>query len=1051
MIRSSDEPALHPNPHNMFSFISSVIAHRINGVKNFSRLHVGTETELTEILLESLLPRLVEYESVFQRTRWAKSEWTIIHNPHFMLLDLQKIPCRPPRSVLTFLDKLAKARDQLWTEIRAKTGTPSFRDALPKGLPVQCLQPSEKWATWAMADEEAAPFTTERFRSILFCDSDSALAEIPGEQEGVVWIVDSLAYLIKCSVANYTSKKKKFDFIMSIWRHYSESISLSPVQLAGFKDMFIRFLRRLELSAAIGAINPPQLPSIKAIFGSRRGVDEFIKWDLRAADDGHTSRASFSNSEKADNVTVLHYRLKATAVARCSRPTMQDFDSSYDGDWKIWKPELIVNKLSSQDREALLLFALLLMDTYTDREEKLLSKPFPRGSSQPRYPRLSLDEAFVSDLKADPYTTGDAALEMIRRLAGIAPATLLHDLASALLDRISRNGTEPEDQALVKYAFRLVAAICVTDQPGRAVDLVIRAVQDFPGASSFHRHLGFLRLGRALPPSAADIYMEKIAAFILESPDAQRQRREGREQDSTVLSGTVGQVTPSKEQVFIKITTVKMLAEILAEADFVSSAKTLRILHSLFYASHSVDTRKAVISALLKIIRRTSGSEEGYRMLASLSMAAAVPNERVIVSEEEWLAAEQGGPLPEVDVHRPLLELFVDEARDALPERFHEAYVRDALLPLLEESTRQHNRWIKAFLGRLELTPEEKSVTDFGPFNRFRDHLADSIWARWTKYLPRSYLYLTHRRWALSYFDYRLLGNISNKLASRNPNWEMTNAGEHWSSFFDSHSSIHFQAFTSLSRPFFDPEDFQTSTVPDGVTIDHVEKEYRERAAIVLRHPYTFRHARVSLQLLMDALYNLAPWSHHVKEIDCDKKRIRIIPRLQRLLGDIIADCDTLRRTEPAQEKQQPRIFPSHLQLSTFLLPYPHVQFDSSKDDNSRYDKFSSAVISLIKAYTDPTVNPSLLIEGEYLKSALDRLEEEDIIPCAICLGNAPADEHELPIGLLRVGLARHLLGRLRLDDRLCALKENEELRGMVGIWKESLSETVRRVGWGLD
>lgn len=131
-----------------------------------------------------------------------------------------------------------------------------------------------------------------------------------------------------------------------------------------------------------------------------------------------------------------------------------------------------------------------------------------------------------------------------------------------------------------------------------------------------------------------------------------------------------------------------------------------------------------------------------YAALVSISGTAAGPGERVQTSESQRREAENGGTLPEVDKGRPLFKFFIEEIRTLLPSDFNEAYVRDLVLPLLKESSRQHNRWMCAFLSRIELTPEEKSVADFGHFGIVGT--TELILENWKAYLPKRYL-LQHR------------------------------------------------------------------------------------------------------------------------------------------------------------------------------------------------------------------------------------------------------------------------------------------------------------------
>lgn len=224
--------------------------------------------------------------------------------------------------------------------------------------------------------------------------------------------------------------------------------------------------------------------------------------------------------------------------------------------------------------------------------------------------------------------------------------------------------------------------------------------------------------------------------------------------------------TPEKaSSSFVKITTIKLLAYLLAKSNFVSLIISLDILRTLFAASRHIAMRRTVVDGVLTRLRKNSDMEKSagdeiYVAFKSFSLAAANPSERNTISEEVWLSAEAGGPLPEVNSDRLLLDLCIKDAKGTLPKRFYPDYVRRVVLSLLDESTKHHSRWMRIFLGRVALTPDEVSVTDFGPFG---DTAVDLVLKEWTSYLPPEYL-IHHRAWALSYLDCRTLEDINDKM-----------------------------------------------------------------------------------------------------------------------------------------------------------------------------------------------------------------------------------------------------------------------------------------------
>lgn len=1100
MILASQEPSFYAyNRRTVAQLFNEVVNARIDGVKMLSRARVATEAELAGVLLDSLLPIFLEYERLSLLEAHEDLNWEDVRGP-LAGIYAPSHKRKPPRHVLAFFDKLAKARDELWMQERIKhyPQVSSLSAGLPKGLAVQYLLPDRYWFARAIDNPEAAPYTAGRLREVLFCDSATAFTKVPSDTRFIGPFVDNLRSAVDFLIANdQNSIAMRKERVVSVWRHYSESVLSGPVQLACFKSWLAHIVES-DLKIAARAIEHPVLPFSAAIFDSLPDATEMVTWNPLPHGNNDGDGSSFSGTEneneKEESATILQYRLTAGDVwgswkeNKTQRPFPWHISKDLDP-LSIWKLDLDVKRLQLRDCEALILSSLLFIDTYTGREEKLLSNhPFPQGTSnQPRYSRVSLDPEFVSAV-AKKGNGLRRAVEVIRRLAHIVPAAVLHDVTLALLERLVRLEQNSGDFTTIQEtAFHLIKIMHATDRPELAVDLFLKAFRDLPNSSSWHRHLPCGRLGRSLPATGAEAFVDSFADFLIEGFGGQKKRpsAEKRESDTTAPVQTGGQATlaPSKKKPFVKITTVKILAQLLATANFISPAKAVDILRSLFHVGGHIDVRVAVIQALLHIMRSTPDSSninEAYKVLVSLAPIAARPNERVRVTEEQWLAAESGeGDLPEVSPDRPLLELFTQKASRLLPERFHQAYVRDAVLPLLEESTKQHNRWMKAFVNRIELTPAEASVEDFGPFDT---DLVYSIWRFWPHYyFPKSFLRSHHRARTLRYIDCRVLENVSKKLAAQNASWEVTNAGMHWRDFFK--GNVNASSFscplwllkTTLDSPTKKKEanNPPDDTAGDAITEEDIENEYCEQAAILLRNPYSVKYVdsttfEVSLKSFVSVLFHVHPFRKESAQTqpktteEQERDSQIVITRFKRMTRRIIDDVESIRSdptwsTDPSFDRKPP-VLPPKLQLETFLLEYPHVTVlldttvpTDNGNNNNRYDKFTSGIISLIHK---STTDPSCL---QYLETAMNYVRNPDIVSCALRLGDVPVEEHVELVGAWRVKLARTLLGKLGSVDvslLLAQVQNNEEgsdgvlVRALFEKWRGSLSEFVRGLGW---
>ena len=100
----------------------------------------------------------------------------------------------------------------------------------------------------------------------------------------------------------------------------------------------------------------------------------------------------------------------------------------------------------------------------------------------------------------------------------------------------------------------------------------------------------------------------------------------------------------------VKITTIKMLAQLLAGAEFIDEETTLELLLTIFKTSTHIDVRAAVIESLVTMMRDTNNETTKTKILEALEQhavpVAAALNESHPLSEADWQRAESDGELP---------------------------------------------------------------------------------------------------------------------------------------------------------------------------------------------------------------------------------------------------------------------------------------------------------------------------------------------------------------------------------------------------------------------
>ncbi|KAI5295185.1 hypothetical protein KEM55_006304, partial [Ascosphaera atra] len=148
----------------------------------------------------------------------------------------------------------------------------------------------------------------------------------------------------------------------------------------------------------------------------------------------------------------------------------------------------------------------------------------------------------------------------------------------------------------------------------------------------------------------------------------------------------------------------------------------LATLRRLFDATAHADVRKVIVKELLDLLCRdpvigTEQTELVYQTLEHCWPVVAGPSEKIALSEGGWRKAEADGVPPVINTERPIMELLLVHAHDALPETFREKYCRKVVVPVIEKSAENCTRWMQLFMSRVQLSEKEKSFEDCGPFD----------------------------------------------------------------------------------------------------------------------------------------------------------------------------------------------------------------------------------------------------------------------------------------------------------------------------------------------
>lgn len=1018
------EPNFQPHVYQSFGrLLYSIFYKRIEGVQTLLRL--GSESELVSILIESMMPILTLYEETGladgnEQLNWGTPNGIAIRFKPRLLL------------ALPFLDRLARRRDELWAQIRLNRNdlVATLGEGWPKGLPIQSLLAGEQWMAQALANPEAAPFVTDRVRKVIFCDPEIALAAVPRNTDVIGPFVDNLPIAIRSYVGS-GALAEMLGRIRRIWEHYSHVVPVT----AGHIEMVKSVLKKIASAAGIEWLKedvasplPPSLP----VSENNSGADlEPVEWDPRPNGGGRDDEIAEINevNEKPRNLLLCRFsatedapnsewqKLKFKKPENWSRPEPIDSQQNF---WRTWVYE--IHKLPMSSRDAVVASAMLYIDAFAAGNTRLLSNQFPTGVLHPRYPPMYLDYEFLSSAENSSSIReyiNDAILAL-RKLKSIIPPMLLRDLANSMLNKLVHKRTyegnyyESNYMILENATFKIISLLSLTDQPHLSYGLALRVFEKMPGSSSWHRRLISVGLCRRLCSTHAEEMLQNFSCFILDSIERQHASHETEKVDIAPFG-----LDPAKKQ-YIKVTTMKLLAELLENGDLVSGEISLDILRSLFVTSNHIDVKAAALSAIRELLGKSVrlGLEPDprvYKTFTSFADMAAGPNERSIVSEAEWLAAENGGPLPNCNNDRPLLGLFLG-AKSSIPATFHEDYVCSVLFKILDESTRQHTRWMRIFLGRFKLSTKEAPAACFGPFI---DDYANDLLLWWPGCISKDYL-LRNRQLTMGYRDCERLAHIDKKLNARDPTLGETDAGMHWKHYLQTRMDYK-AAFERLGRLVMS-KNIQPR-FPNGITLEDVEEEYFQRVATAAREP------RYGLD--GDPIVSLKPFEF-ATNILLPRSDAEDMPESRRrLLEKIVADAGDLHsKTWPEGSSDKPPLLPSLWNLRCSLAMTSPL----------------AELVDRVNSLCEECAQSSFAMgDYEQLVDAVGTITSDSQIFLLVTLGEAAQNEHDTFAGCIKVQLVHHLLRQI---NDIATVKRCAEVESLLKSWLDSSNDNVRRIAF---
>jgi hypothetical protein len=596
----------------------------------------------------------------------------------------------PSLSTLRFIDDLARQRDQLWQKHRRSVhpSVVALRAPWPRGLPVQALLQIDIEAK--PATHPLLPFIEKRARDVVFVSAQEVLSPIPEDREAQAAIgcfVDDYSEALKIHVS-WCDADEKQRRIQDAWQYATATISkdrLSPLEARRYWE---KVFAEADISLSASMLDypkrtPPKIP----LTGLQ---EDRVEWDPDAGPHPADVQEKALDVLCLDCMTTPAFGKNVFDKFVKPRPTIEPLEFS-----DFWDLERFGSVIPPDAEEAFIASALLLVDTLSQADSKILTASFPEEDA--RLPAAYLDSDFADQQRSFE--------NMPLRLLVNTPPTLLEQLTAALIPKLS--GPRNPPPATIKWAFKTLKLLAWSDDPGLAIRHIVHVVVNLPEHSSWHRillHTGVLKRlskeqSKELLIGLADTINEKNRNRVMASKE-------------TTPEGVEIQTKPQSKD-FVKVTTVKLMAQLMRHATFVDEAFSVDVLVKLLRESTHIDIRAAIVDSLIGIVSSTNDSGIEEAVLSTLEsdvvQIAAQLSEGHTMTEEEWTEWENGGELPQNDINTPVREALLSYVKHTGTEKSKtRELVQRLLLPLVEEMKAIGQRWIGTLLrlnGLEELIP----------------------------------------------------------------------------------------------------------------------------------------------------------------------------------------------------------------------------------------------------------------------------------------------------------------------------------------------------------
>ncbi|KAF7548543.1 hypothetical protein G7Z17_g6990 [Cylindrodendrum hubeiense] len=615
----------------------------------------------------------------------------------------------------------------------------------------------------------------------------------------------------------------------------------------------------------------------------------------------------------------------------------------------------------------------------------------------------------------------------------LSPASALADLATFLLDQMKTRLGPEIMKVMMKNVVSVIVRVAHSDQPSLACPFIRDLIMNGDDNSSWHRQMVGVGFLSSLPAKAARDLLFAMADAMREKMREQNLRP----RDNDEKEKAAGEPRPPA----IKVTTVKMMAQLLQGTSFIDASSSCDILIGLLAEARHIDAQITIVNSLIYTMEEpTCPPELRTRILDAFEKyivpVAAQLNERCPITEADWDIAttQDGAELPEVVAWNDLLTLLVEQFDNPCLDADVLMRFGQLIMSVLEQSAVNNSRWMNLFLAKnnFALDPNERlpsAPTCLVEFAR--------IFEDWITYMPASLLVMLHTI---------VLTNIDpppgivriTKAVRANPDLVNSRAGHHWLDQFDNaparlfdlgidHAAIHLQR----------PAQHVVSKLGKGKGVTVLFLQY---FALSVAERLTMKGDTLLLKTLVSKLCQ----NRFLGREEWISWRLNSAP----IVKDIVAKIEAIRldrktyRGATAGSARMPLVLPNTFQLSVMALPIPYC---SARE--ATLPEETDAFVSELSGLIDQLAKRGLPYHEDFA-----RLKEEvlkapgvsDFARFALKLDKVTSVEEPALADYLRVELAGDLLVKASdpIDDKVV-----RDARETVLKWKNSENEGLAVMG----